>query len=1134
MSDLKKFVLADPFEFENGESIEGLTVAYQTFGKLNENKTNVIWVCHAISGSSNVIEWWPGLFGDGTFYDPENYFIICANSIGSPYGSTKPESLDFPQFSIRDVVNAYFYLADHLGISHIHTLIGGSFGGNQALEFAYGFNGKIDHLVLIASCSKESAWGIAVHESQRMAMLSDPTFGTKDGGKAGMKAARSMALLTYRTSDAFIEKQTDTDEKVDNFKSSSYLQYQGDKFINRFNALSYYYLTKCLDSHNIGRNRGGEVKALSEIDIPTLVIGIDTDSLIPTRFQQFIAEHIPNATYREIKSDYGHDGFLIEIDQIVERIESFYIRNQPVRNDQRKVLKFGGKSLKDSAILENVLSIIQTELENNPIAVVVSARGDSTDRLLELYECAGRGESYEEKLEMFFNDQILDDVKVDLEDERMHLNLVLQAIQTLGYKARQVEDKVVAIGELISAKVISAFLQKHGVQAISVDARDLIVAEHDQGDVEVDFHTSREKVQQFFSQLDLDQVPIITGFLAGTSNGETITLGRNGSNYTATLIASFINASEVQNWTDIDGVYSASPKYVSHAMRLDHISYREANELANFGANVLHPKTIQPLLFNNIPLRIKSTWKPEDEGTLIDKTGSEKGVKAVSSIEGVSLVSIDGKGMLGKVGIDARIFNALSKQDISVRLISQASSERGIGFVVDSELANEAELALTREFNRELESGDISSIRVNNDMAIIAIVGRHNFALERAIQGLRKNKIWMYLISNSISGEHISLVISNKNIRKAMNVVHNQVFGAIKTINLFAIGKGVVGGALIDQIVNTAPELIEERGMKVNVIGVADSRKYVFNENGLNKEWRSSLAASDKVSYLPAILKELFESGLENVVIADNTSSAEITEAYPTIVKHGFDIVASNKKANSSDYLFYSELRKLLKRRSKKFYYEANVGAGLPLIDTLRSLKHSSDQITKIKGIFSGSLSYLFNKFSIEDVSFSDVLLEAKEAGFTEPDPREDLDGMDVARKLLILAREIGLSKELEDVEVQSLIPEELRDLPDFDSFISKKEDLDLYYGKIKNDLPENEVLRYVGELDVVEGKLIVSLVNVDKNSPLGALKNADSIFEVYTSGYGDHPFIIQGAGAGAEVTARGVYSDILKIGIQL
>ncbi|MEQ8244516.1 bifunctional aspartate kinase/homoserine dehydrogenase I [Fulvivirga sp.] len=1134
MQELQYYNFENPFELENGKVINNLKLAYHTFGARNADGSNVIWVFHSISANTDVLDWWPKLFGDGGFYDPKDYFIICANSIGSPYGSTKPTDLDFPQFSVRDVVKSQQLLAEHLDIHKIHTAIGGSFGGNQALEFSYSFKGTIDHLILVASCSKESAWGIAVHESQRIAMQSDPSFGTEDGGVAGMKAARSMALLTYRTSNAFINTQTDIEEKVDDFKSSSYMQYQGEKFVNRFNALCYYYLTKCLDSHHIGRNRGGEVKALSEIQIPTLIIGISSDTLIPVRFQRFMAEHIPNSSFQEIESEFGHDGFLIETDQIINKIKGFYDTLNYGKSQERTVLKFGGKSLKNGSTLNNVLEIIKSESNSKSLAVVVSARGESTDLLQSIYQQAASGKDYSQSLESFFELQKLEDVDFNFDSEKTELEDFLKALSIIKIPSNAIRDKILSFGEIISAKAIAYALNKIGVNAGFVDARDLLEAEVVDGNAEIDFFNSRKNVAEYFSKIKPSFIPVITGFIAKNKKGETITLGRNGSNYTATIIASFIKAAEVQNWTDIDGIYSASPKYVSNAVKLEHISYKEANELANFGANILHPKTILPLLYNDIPLVIRNTNTPANTGTLIDKNGSGKGIKAVSAVENVSLVSIEGKGMLGKVGIDARIFNALSKDEISVRLISQASSERGIGFIIDTENATDAELALNKEFQVELETGEISSIRVNSDMAIIAIVGRHNFALEKAIQGLRRNKIWMHLISNSISGEHISLVIDSKRLKKAMNVVHNQVFGAIKTLNLFAIGKGTVGGKLIDQILETKESMIDQRGLKINVIGVVDSQRYIINENGLSFNWRDELKTSQHANNFNEILKNLSETGLENIVIADNTSSLEVANLYPTFMRYGIDIVASNKKANSIDYSFYKELRSDLKKRARHFFYETNVGAGLPIIDTLKHLHNSSDQVTRIKGVFSGSLSYIFNEYSVSNKDFSKVLEEAKSKGFTEPDPREDLSGMDVARKLLILAREVGMTCEFEDVEIESLIPEELSNANNYEAFIGQKGILNQHYEEIKNGLGPDEVLRYVGDLDTIAGTLKVSLIKASKNSPLGNIKNADSIFEIYTKGYGEQPMVIQGAGAGAEVTARGVYSDLLRIGFQV
>jgi homoserine O-acetyltransferase len=1130
---LNKHIVNNPFVLESGKHIDSLQIAYHTFGTLNEERDNVIWVFHALTANSDVLDWWPGLFGDGCLYTPDKHFIVCANILGSPYGSTRPADLNFPHFSARDIVSAHVLLAEHLKIHHIHTAIGGSFGGNQALEFSVLFKGKIDHLILIASCARESAWGIAVHETQRLSLKADPTFGAPNGGEAGMKAARSIAMLTYRTSQAYIAKQTDDSEKLDGFKASSYMQHQGDKFVKRFDALCYYYLSKCLDTHHVGRDRGGEVMTLRKIQVPTLVIGIDSDVLIPVRFQQYMADKMPNADFQEISSEYGHDGFLIETAQITEKIAEFYTNNMNENNKvARVVMKFGGKSLSNGA-LQNAIALIKKEAAENAVAVVVSARGQNTDELLALLECATNGHDYQMKLNDFFSFQNEVQSGVDLSSERKELEEVLGALTLLGISNEKVKDRMLAFGELISAKTIAAFLRKEGLDARFVDNRKLLFADKIESEVVVNQAKSKLHTKEYFNGVLPTQIPVITGFIATDAQGDTITLGRNGSNYSATLLASFIQAIEVQNWTDVDGIYSASPKYVKHAVRIDHMSFREANELANFGTNVLHTKTILPLIQHGIPLRINSSFAPSDQGTLIDEVGAQKGIKAVSVIEDVALISIEGRGLMGKVGIDARIFTALSQRDISVRLISQASSERGIGFVVNKADAMIAETLLNKEFKGELAHQRISKIRINYNKAIIAIVGRHNYSLEKAIKGLRRNKIWMDLISNSISGEHISLVIGDNDLKKAVNVVHNQVFGAVKTLNLFAFGKGVVGGELLDQIIATSEEIIVKRNLKINIIGVADTNHFVIDEEGLGKDWRNRLQSSPLKSDFEAIMNQLNDSVLENIVLADNTSSLDLTERYPDIIRSGFDIVASNKKANSISYDFYKNIRQLLKSKSRQFYYETNVGAGLQIIDTLKHLHQSSDRITRIKGVFSGSLSYIFNNYSVDEVAFSTVLMEAKSQGFTEPDPREDLSGTDVGRKLIILAREIGLTVEFEDVVIESLVPENLTSIDRYEDFIAEKNLLDAHFEAIKSTLGADEVLRYTGELDVTNQSLKVALVKASKRSPLGNIKNADSIFEIYTESYGEQPIVIQGAGAGAKVTARGVYSDLLRMGLQ-
>jgi aspartokinase/homoserine dehydrogenase 1 len=796
-----------------------------------------------------------------------------------------------------------------------------------------------------------------------------------------------------------------------------------------------------------------------------------------------------------------------------------------------KILKFGGKSLGNGKPIKNAIEIIKKEHLQEGIAVVVSARGNSTDLLVKMYELASTGNDFDPVFNEFVELQDNEGYGIDLEGLFNELKEILYSVRNLKITSTKLADRIVSFGEILSAKLISHILCKEDINAEFVDARNLLKTKNGLTDKDIDCPLSEKLTQAYFKSLRPGQIPIITGFIASDEKNETVTLGRNGSNLTTSLIANFINAKEVQNWTDVSGVYTASPKYVPHAQLISRLSYKEAHELANFGASILHPKTIDPLMSKGIPLKIYNSIEINTEGTTIDSEGSGKGIKAVSVVEDVALISIESTDMAGKIGIDGRIFSALGKYSISVRLISQASSEQGIGFVVDVEDADKAKRVLEEEFSNALEKGTISKINVNTKMAIIAILGRHNYSLEKAIYGLRRNKIWMHLISNSISGDHISLVIENSNILKAVNVVHNHVFGAIKTVNLFAFGKGTVGGKLLDQILETSNDVTMRRNLQINIIGIADSKRALFEPHGVGNNWRKKLAGSDILSDVSEILNRLEDSVLENIIIADNTTSQELADHYPEILDRGFDIVASNKKANSGNYSSYQDIRSVMKRMGRMFFYETNVGAGLPLIDTLRHLQDSADNVQRVRGVFSGSLSYIFNTYSVRDAGFSNILLEAKEKELTEPDPREDLTGMDVARKLIILARELGLQTELEDVVVQNLIPEELEGEKDYDAFIKKKDKLDEHFANIKRSLKKNEVLRFVGDLNIPAKKIEVSLVKVPLDSPLGNLKDADALFEIYTVGYGDQPIVIMGAGAGGEVTARGVYSDLLRIG---
>ena len=504
-------------------------------------------------------------------------------------------------------------------------------------------------------------------------------------------------------------------------------------------------------------------------------------------------------------------------------------------------------------------------------------------------------------------------------------------------------------------------------------------------------------------------------------------------------------------------------------------------------------------------------------------------MKAISVIDDVALVSIEGRGLLGRVGIDARIFTALSAHGVSVKIVSQASSERGIGFIVDASVAELSREVLTEEFAREIAIKDISDIVVDKEVAVISIIGRHVDFLDKAYAALRKNSIVPYLINNTINGEHLSLVVAKSDLKKAVNVIHNHIFGMTKKLNVIVFGRGNVGGTLIDQILSTADSILERRNLRLNIFGVANSKKVLLDNHGISGNWRAEFDRSAQSYTIDSILEYIEQHNLENVVVVDNTASATFVQQYPRFVTAGFDIVSSNKVANTISYDFYSSLRALLRQKGKTFLYETNVGAGLPLVDTIRQLHHSGDKILRIRGVFSGTLSYIFNHFSEEDRLFYDILREAMDKGLTEPDPREDLCGNDVARKLLILAREIDLHSEFSDIRIENLIPEPLRS-GTVEDFLSGADLLNSEYGKRKAALAPDEVLRYVGDLDAVAGTLEVKLVQVKKATPLGSLRGSDSMFEIYTESYGENPVVIQGAGAGAAVTARGVYTDLLRL----
>ena len=800
-----------------------------------------------------------------------------------------------------------------------------------------------------------------------------------------------------------------------------------------------------------------------------------------------------------------------------------------------KVLKFGGKSLANGVGLKSVLDILISKIENKEKNIVVlSARGTSTNDLEKILEKSKKNSSYVTAFEDFKAYQSEPAADVDFSEEFSFLEKIFEGVNLLGDYSPKIKDLVLAHGELLSAKLVVSLLKSKGVKANFVDSRKLLKTDATFGDAELLDEVSKYNVIEYFKNCDSSEIQIVTGFIASNSENETTTLGRNGSNYSAALFANYLEAEELQNYTHVDGIYTANPDLVPNARKIENLSFKEANELANFGAYILNAKAMIPLTEKGIPLRILNTFDASNNGTLITNDHNSKdGIKAISVLENMALINLEGKGLLGKVGVDARVFTALQKNNISVSIISQGSSERGISFVVDATQARKAREALANEFNLDFLSKDVTKIGIENNVAIVSTLGKTLASFNSSYSALIRNSIEPVLMNNTVAGRNVCLVLKNKDLHKAVNVIHGEIFGVSKKINIAIFGVGLVGGTLVNQILESKAKILERKGVDLNVFAVANSRKVILNTSGISSNWKEELDTIGEIKSVNDVVAFAEKHHLENLIAVDNTANAQFVENYIPLIENGFNLVSSNKIGNTISYDFYEELRIQLKKNKKSYLYETNVGAGLPLIDTIRMLHHSGENITRIKGVFSGTLSYLFNTFSAEDKNFSDVLQVAKDQGFTEPDPREDLNGNDVGRKLLILARELDLKNEFSDVQIHNLIPENLRD-GDTQTFLDNLEQFDPIYKEIKEKQEPGNVLRYIGDLhgdlSKEKGTLEVKLISVSSESALGQVKGADSIFEIYTESYGERPIVIQGAGAGAHVTARGVFGDILRL----
>ncbi|MFD1160885.1 bifunctional aspartate kinase/homoserine dehydrogenase I [Hwangdonia seohaensis] len=1105
-----------------------IKLSYQVFGK-PLGSAPVVLVNHALTGNSNVAGpdgWWVDLIGDDKVIDTKLYTILAFNIPGNGFDGFVIEN--YKDFVARDIANLFLLGLETLKVDKLFAVIGGSLGGGIAWEMAAIKPDVTQHLIPVATDWKSTDWLIANCQIQEQFLLNS---------KNPVHDARMHAMLCYRTPESFKERfQRSKNDDLEIFNVESWLLHHGNKLQERFQLSAYKLMNQLLKTIDVTKNRKNDFNVLENIKGNIHIIGVDSDLFFTAeenrQTHKQLAVTNPNVTYSEINSVHGHDAFLIEYEQLEKIIEGIFVPNS--KKKKMKVLKFGGKSLANGDGLQKVLSIIENKVnDGEKIAVVVSARGNATDDLEAILNKTSKGEDYKELLQTFKAYQKEPLKTIDFSEEFSILDKLFEGVGLLRDYSQKTKDEILAQGELLSAKLVSALLIERGIKANATDSRTLIKTDENFGNAQPISQQTKDNVRNYFKQNNGETVNIITGFIASNSKGETTTLGRNGSNYSAALLANHLDAEELQNYTHVNGIYTANPDLVADAQKIRELSFSEANELANFGTTVLHAKTIIPLVEKNISLRILNTFNPDDEGTLISAKPSSKEVTSLSVLDNVALLNLEGRGLLGKIGVDARIFRALSDHGISVSIISQGSSERGIGLIIDAEKATQAVIALEREFENDFYSQDVNKIEVIDDVSVISIIGIELSSFHKPFNALIKNQITPLLFNNTVTGRNVSLVVKKEQLHKAVNVIHGEVFGISKKINIAIFGHGGVGGALINQILKSKDEIEKRKGISLNVFAIANSRKLLLNKNGVDANWQDDLKSTLQESAIEPIIAFAKSHHLENLIAVDNTASSDFYQNYIPLVEAGFDLVSSNKIANTISHDFYTNLRVQLKEHNKEYLYETTVGAGLPLIDTIKLLHESGENITRIRGVFSGTLSYLFNNFSVEDKPFSEIIQETIDKGFTEPDPREDFSGNDVARKLLILARELDLQNEFEDVEVLNLIPEAYQHIS-VEEFLSQLHVLDEQYQKIKEEQKAGHVLRYVGDLsgDLSQdkGNLEVKLVSIPEDSTLGHVKGSDAIFEIFTESYGEQPIVIQGAGAGAEVTARGVFGDILRL----
>jgi aspartokinase/homoserine dehydrogenase 1 len=809
-----------------------------------------------------------------------------------------------------------------------------------------------------------------------------------------------------------------------------------------------------------------------------------------------------------------------------------------------QVLKFGGTSVGNAESIIKVCDILMSHPSDSNLIVVVSAQSGITDKLL-LAGTKARNhdptyleilDSIQSRLLKTVRDLGLDaEVSDKVSQQLGNLKSLIEGVYIVKEFSDKTKDKVLSFGELMSSIIITGAMKSRELDTVFKDSRQLLITDSKYTNASINPQLTQANVKEYFSSHS-NKITVLPGFIASNRYGETTTLGRGGSDYTAALVAEAIDASMLEIWTDVSGMYTSNPKLVKQAFPIDRISYHEAMELSHFGAKVLFPPSIKPVLEKEIPILIKNTFAPEDPGTFISSEVDYNNgpVKGISHLSDISLLTLEGNGMIGVPGFSGRLFNALAIKDINIILITQASSEHSVCIGLqtkDSQLAAEA---INDEFAYEISLGDIDHVLIENDLAIIALVGdkmkNHQNISGRMFGSLGQNNVNIVAIAQGASERNISAVISKSNVRKALNTLHYRFFEEqIRVLNLFIVGLGNVGQKLLTQIQDQQKYLYENQKLKINITGICNSRKMCFDPDGLDlKKWHDLIKNGDKTND-EIWRNKIEEFNLQNSVFIDITASPSVANSYQWYLNKSISVVACNKIASSSDLESFENLKDLSLRYNVPFLFETNVGAGLPIINTLNNLIASGDKIIAIKAVLSGSLNFVFNNFN-ETNSFDNIVKRAQEEGYTEPDPRIDLSGIDVARKILILARESGYRMNIEDIENIGFLPSEAMQVETVEEFYQILKENANYFKELFLAAKEKSCkLKYVAEF--ANGKAKVSLQEIEIGHPFFDLSGKDNIVLFYTERYKEQPLIIKGAGAGADVTASGLFADIIRIG---